>query len=115
MEEIENREDLWGPIDIDEWEQTPYLKDRVATEEDVKAGIAVFYIDSKGVDINHTPLSIKIPSLAYHVDQETSEKTLVVVVQGEQTNEEEVVGLRYLEGGNGVCLLWELEFLEEVK
>jgi hypothetical protein len=91
-------------------ERSSIYKNRIATEEDVKLGRAVFYID-EGDEIVHQPLNIQIPSLANHTDKETGEKNLVVVIQAERTDEQEVVGLRYFEGGNGVCLLFELEFV----
>lgn len=40
---------------------------------------------------------------------------MVVVIQGEQTADKEVIGYRMFDGGNGVCLLWELEFLADKK
>ncbi|WP_162052214.1 hypothetical protein [Pontibacter pamirensis] len=113
MRETENVKDVWSSINMEEWRKTPCLKERIATEEDVEAGRAVFFIESEGTDIQHAPLDIGAPSLAYHIDQDTSEKTLVVVIQGEQVDEQEVAGVRYLDGGNGLCMLQELEFIME--
>jgi hypothetical protein len=109
MELINNSEDVWGPIGLNDWENILFIKNRIATEEDVKLGRAVFYIES----VDHTPIDIQIPSLAYQVDKETGEKKLVIVIQAETTGEEEVVGIRYFEGGNGVCMLHELEFTQD--
>jgi hypothetical protein len=99
-------ENLWGEIDIDNWKQTPHIKNKIATEQDVKNGFAVFYIkESLG---EHKPLEIPIPLLAYQKNDETDENILVVIIQGEKINNEEVVGVRYFTGGNGICKLAEL-------
>ncbi len=39
------REEVWGPIAMTNWRETPCIKGRVATEDDAKAGRAVFYLD----------------------------------------------------------------------
>ena len=104
-------DDLWGVVSLDTWEDVLFIKDRIATEEDVKLGRAVFYIENEGTGTEHQALDIQIPSLAHHIDQDTGEKKLVIVIQAEKTDEQQVIGLRYLEGGNAVCLLFELEFV----
>ena len=101
----------FGPIELNNWKEVPFTKGKIATQEDIDLGKAVFRLDSKGE--MHTPLEIEIPSLAYYVDQETKEKTKVVVIQGEQVGEQKIVGIRYLNGGDGACLLFELEFIPE--
>jgi hypothetical protein len=47
------------------------------------------------------------------VDQQSGEKTLVEVIQGEQTDEEEVVGLRYLEGVMAFACCGNLSLLKK--
>lgn len=88
----------------------PHVIGRLATEMDVKNGAATFVIDGRGKEVK--PLNIQIPSLAYHIDQETFEKTPVVVIQAEKVEEKKVVGIRYLEGTYGACLFRELEFVD---
>lgn len=105
-------ENLWGAIELSKWQQTPYIKDMIATEQDVKNGRAVFYVENYGVD--HEPLNISIPSVAYQFDEENNSKELAIVIQGERVGENEYVGVRYMEGGNGVCRLSELEFVEYI-
>ena len=98
------------PFNKNNWQQTPHIKGKVANENDVKERRAIFTIDpKKGV---LTPLNIKIPSLAYHIDQETKERILVVVIQAEQCGDKKVAGIRYSDGSEGACLLYELEFLD---
>ena len=101
------------PIDIKNWTEIPHVSGRLATEEDVNNGNATFRIDDKGQE--HKALNIKIPSLAYHIDQETNEKTPVVVVQGEQIGDQKIIGIKYLDGTDGVCFLFELEFVDTFK
>jgi hypothetical protein len=108
----DNSDDLWGPIKLDDWEKVLFIKDRIATEEDVKSGRAVFYVKNDEVNEYHQPIDIEIPSLAYHVD-ETGERKMVVMIQTETTGEQELAGIRFFEGGNGVCMLDELEFIKQ--
>jgi hypothetical protein len=60
------------PIDLKNWTEIPHISGRLATEEDVKNGNAIFLIEDKIQE--HKALNIKIPSLAYHFDQDTNEK-----------------------------------------
>jgi hypothetical protein len=106
-----NDDELWGQIDFSEWNRVPHIKEQIATEQDVIQGRAVYYINDCGQ--GHQTLDIPIPSIAYHVDSESKEKTMVVVIQGEKSADNELIGYRMLDGGNGVCLLWELEFLAD--
>ena len=46
-------EDLWGPIDQEHWQATPCIRGRQATEQDVKDGYAVFYVNGSAVPIFH--------------------------------------------------------------
>ena len=116
MTEMDNTyepcENLWGSIQLINWLQTPHIKDKLATNQDVLDGRAVFYID--GETEIHQMLNIPIPSLAYYTDNETHEKNLVIIIQGEKADDKELVGIRFSNGGNGVCLLWELDFSYEI-
>ena len=103
-------ENLWGAIDSTKWQQTPCIKDIIATEQDVKDGRAVFYIIHD--DADHEPLNINIPSLVYEIEEENNTRKLAVLIQGERVGENEYVGIRYFEGGNGLFRLSEIEFLE---
>ena len=104
-------DNLWGPVMLNNWQTVLYIKNKIATEQDVIDGKAVFYIGN--CDGEHNALNIPIPSTAYHIDNETSEKKLVIVIQAEKANDQEVIGIRYFDGGNGICLLGELEFITE--
>lgn len=102
--------DLWGPIDISKWEQTPFLSGRVATEEDVKKGVAVFYI-SESDDLK--PIDIALPSCAILIDQEENKETPVIIIQAEKSQGQEIIGYRFISGGNGISSRDELIFLEK--
>ena len=90
--------DHWGAIDPESWNTVPNVSGRVATESDVAAGAAVFYVDGQS-----EPADYVIPSRAYQ-SLDSGAKVPVVVVQAELTNESKLIlGVRYLDGGNGVC------------
>ena len=109
------QENIWGKIDLENWEKTPSINNRIAIEKDVIDGIAVYYIE--GNDAKHKPYNTKLPKLAYYSDFETNKKELVVVIQIEETPKGIIVGYRNLSGGNGAGLLKEFEFLnnEQIK
>lgn len=89
---------LWGAIDLSNWKQTPHIKNKIATGQDVIDGRAVFYIEN--CEEEHEPLNINLPSIAFQVDEESNSKELVIVIQAEKVGEDEFVGVRYIEGGN---------------
>ena len=101
---------LWGPIDMKKWRETPCLIDRLATEADVKEGRAAFFVTG---DPAMKPLAISLPACAIHHDTESKKATPVILIQAVQTTKITAVGYRLLSGGNGVCLLSELEILKE--
>jgi hypothetical protein len=103
---------LWGAVDLQNWKQTPHIKNKIATEQDVIDGRAVFFIEN--CDEEHKPLNINLPSIAFQIDEESNSKELVVIVQAEKVGEDEFVGVRYIEGGNGVCRLSEVELKENL-
>jgi hypothetical protein len=101
-------ENIWGPIDINNWDKTPHLRDRVATEDDVKNGTATFYV--QGTD-EHKTIDIKLPKLALLTNDTTNEKIKVVVIQAEFADNKQLIGYRFIDGGNGICTLDELTFI----
>jgi hypothetical protein len=102
-------QDLWGPVDINKWNETPYLGHRTATEDDVMKGTATFYLSGT---VDHKTIDIDLPSLALLTDNETGDKIEVVVIQAEQADGRRLIGYRPLDGGNGVCELDELTFIK---
>ncbi len=74
---------LWGRVDVAQWQQTPCLRGRLGVEQDVKDGRAVFYL---------------VPA---------------VVIQSERADHKHYIGYRPISGGNGLCILSEVELLSE--
>lgn len=101
--------DLWGPLIVAEWRSTPAIRGRSATEADIEAGVAVFCIPS-----GSKPHAVSLPVCAMDRDAESGSATPVVVIQAEQGDDGDVfLGARPLVGGNMVCTLSEVEFVEE--
>ena len=63
--------DLWGPLDITNWRETPCIRGRVATKDDVDAGLAVFYIINPS---QMKPLDVRLPACAIHMDLDTQKR-----------------------------------------
>jgi len=99
--------DIWGPIYPAHWHNTPVTSGRCATEVDVKAGRAVFYVDG-----GPEPAEIELPCAAIqHLENGTQQR--VVVIQAERVSSGVALGVRPLEGGNCVCMEHEVELLKE--
>jgi hypothetical protein len=106
----DENDSLWGPIDYKTWYVTRALNNRIAKEKDVKNGIAVFYIINESK--KHSPYKVELPRLAYLRQDTIKKEELVVVIQIESTPKDTLAGYRYLKGGNGICKLNELRFVE---
>ena len=68
-----------------------YVAQRSATESDINDGAAVFILQTEGVPIG-TPLDINVPQYAIHTDEDSGEKTNVVIIQAEEANGQQVFG-----------------------
>ena len=101
---------LWGPIDLNRWRETPAIAARVARESDVRAGTAVFFLEDPE-RIGATPLELEVPCCAVWRNDD-GVNVPVVVVQAEEAEGKTYIGFRFLEGGNGLCALEELELLD---
>lgn len=101
---------LWGPVDMHQWKDTPCISGRLATEQDIKEGKAVFYLDGDRSELK--PIQISLPACAIWHDSESKKATPVILVQAEETPKVKAIGFRFLSGGNGVCTLAELEILK---
>lgn len=99
---------MWDSFKPDNWNTLPHISGRVASEMDVKNGLAVFYIPEGSF-----VLDAKLPTCVIQINEKTGERTPAVVIQAEQIGEQVYLGLRYLDGGNGICGLEEVEQLEE--
>jgi hypothetical protein len=99
--------DHWGPIDPTAWREVPFLSGRLATEQDVVEGRAVFYTSNGG-----TVSDLEIPFCAL-MNSDRGDAVPVIAIQAEQAGDQIIVGVRFIHGGNGICTLPELQILEE--
>jgi hypothetical protein len=97
------------PIDLNSWEKTPSVNNRIATEEDVMSSRAIFVIEND--DERHTWFGAKLPKLALLTDSESIQKQIVVVIQIENSSKGPLAGYKFIKGGFGACFLYELEFI----
>ena len=100
---------LWGKIDLERWQETPCLRGRVAVEQDVKDGRAVFYIQD-AEEIGWTFEDIGLPRCAIFIEYD--QKVPVVIIQSERLGDKHTIGYRSLDCGNGVCMFEDVELLE---
>jgi hypothetical protein len=87
------------------------MRGALATEEDVEAGRAVFFLGNLD-EVPARPSAMHLPALALWSDPELGARRPVIVIQVE-LGQQHLAGIRFLEGGNGVCLLEELELIDE--
>ena len=96
------------------WPELPtsgYICGRSATTEDVDSGVAVFALKS-GDDYVGEPVDVDVPQYAIHVNQDTSERTPVVVTQVEKSGEVTFVGcLSVVDGSAMAGLMHEFQLL----
>ena len=98
---------LWNSIEKSEWQMTPHVSGRTATEVDVKEGRAVFYVKG-GSD----PVAMQLPQCGLQAKEDGS-SIPVVVIQAEHVDGRILFGVRPLSGGNGICTSDEVQLLEE--
>ena len=99
---------MWGKIELEKWRETPCITGRAATEEDIKNGIAVFAIPS-----GSKPYEIQLPLCAVQIDEETKQRIPCIAIQVEEADNGVFIGVRYLNGGNGVGTSEDIELYEE--
>jgi hypothetical protein len=103
--------ELWGPIEPSAWDSVPVTRGRLATEADVRAGCAVFCL-AGAEEPDAAPLDVLVPALAVLRDEQAQSGVIVVAIQAERSFEKQLVGYRFLNGGNGICTLGELEWID---
>ena len=95
---------LWHPINPESWREVPCVSARQATESDVRQGTAVFYVDGPS-----EPYDMNLPCLGLQVMEDGTESK-VVIIQAECSPSGPILGVRYFDGGNGICSLSEVRF-----
>lgn len=101
--DVQAQGDLWPPLP-----QQGFIAGRTATRADVAAGRAVFSAESGGVSAGK-PLKIAIPQYAYH--KEGGKRTPVIVVQAEEAQGLQLVGVRLANGKSLVLPLKSVQLL----
>jgi hypothetical protein len=99
--------ELWGKISASDWRNTSCIVGRPATEADVAAGFAVFYVQGNSVA---APMSL--PCCAIQALEDGSEQP-VVIVQAEIAPHGTILGVRPISGGNGICMDSEVRLLTD--
>ena len=111
-DEVDMKGDLWGPIDLEDWVNTTCMRGRCATVDDVREGRAAFCMANLD-EIPAWPVDLDLPQLALLKLEEGDERVVVVVIQAEESEIQQTVGVRFIEGGNAICLFEELELIDE--
>jgi hypothetical protein len=92
----------------------PFISGRVATTNDIALNRALFVQQSNGQAIGK-PLNIKIPQYAFHIDEQTHQRTPCIIVQAEESEVGQVIGALTVPDGHGlVGLSQEFEFLGDI-
>ena len=107
-------DDLWGPIDPEKWREVGHTHGRLASEPDVVTGHAVFFAETGPNRVPHVVHRMLLPIPAILHDTTSGQSLPVIVIQAEQGPNGVNVGYRPMSGGNGICLLDELELLPDI-
>jgi len=84
-------------MEKNEWPNLAEIKStsgRVATNEDVNTGAAVFILEDASGKNKGDAIDILIPQYAIHVDSEIGTKTKVIVVQAEEADGNKYIGAK---------------------
>lgn len=93
-------------INIHNWKNTPHVKGRLATKDDVEKNRAVYA--SNGTK-EYEPIHLEIPFIACIIDAQTERKDTVVVIQANKIKDGIYTGFRTFHGGgHGTSLLKDL-------
>ena len=98
----------WGALDASAWRELPHLQGRLAQPADVQAGRAVFVLDADPARC--APALLELPACAIQTLDDGRQRP-AIVIQAEVLGGETILGLRYLEGGSGVCFAAEVQLL----
>ncbi|MEZ4926578.1 MAG: hypothetical protein R3A50_09895 [Saprospiraceae bacterium] len=99
-------------VDIANWNKVPVVNGRMPTKEDTKNGSSLILVDVEKYP-NAKPLDITMPKLARFYNEFTERFELIIVIQAFNIDNDNIVGFRYLNGGNGSARLNEVTFLNE--
>ncbi|MFN3235634.1 MAG: hypothetical protein ACE37D_01105 [Pseudomonadales bacterium] len=96
----------WPPLPTN-----AFTSGKLATQQDVEAGRAVFSMQS-GEELVGEYLDILIPQYAFHIDEESGTKTPVIIIQAETNGVFDLVGYTSIADDSvGMGLVSEFELL----
>ena len=104
----------FAPVNLLDWKDVPVVTDRLPTLEETRNGTALMFVDT-AVHPDARPLDLPLPQLARYDCAFTGKQEWVIVIQGVQVDGQEIVGFRFLSGGNGSAWLDEVDFLSEAE
>jgi len=107
---VTRQDELWGPVDVSRWREVPFVSGRLAKEDDVKEGRAVFFLENPA-DPVAVPFAMKLPSCGI-LSEEDGSRTPVVIIQAELLTDKVTLGYRPISGGNGICTIQEVDLLD---
>ena len=100
------------PVDINELDLVPVVKDRLPTREEASNGSSLMYFDTSQF-VNVKPLDMDLPRLGSVYSRHNDMNELVIVIQAVVIGEDTVVGYRFPHGGNGSAWLKHVTFLSD--
>lgn len=96
-------------INAQNWFKLPVIQNRLATQEDVDAGEAVFFLNPElGVA---SVINLNLPQCAYYHD-ENDNRIPVILVQAEKFEDEHIVGMVKLDGSKLVGMASQVEIMK---
>jgi hypothetical protein len=100
-------EDSSKPVEISQGRNMPHMSGRIADQEDVKAGRAVFFIQNPTANkVAH--FDIILPRGAVRLQDGTP----LIVIQSEKAGQAHWLGCRHVRGGKMIYEISEVQFLE---
>ena len=99
-----------------QWPDLPkdLLGNRAGTPDDVTAGRAVFVLRDEDEKLIGVPLPLDLPQDAYFVDVESGEKTPGIVIQAEEANGQQIMGMVGFDGVPVAGMVTDFELLGSV-
>lgn len=107
-------DNLYGfpPVDISNWENVPIIDRRLPTEEEAQSEASLIFVDTKKYPTAQA-MDIDLPRLARVNNRYSNREDLIIVIQAFEIESDQIVGYRFLNGGNGSARLNEIEFLSD--
>jgi len=82
------------------------------TKEETQNGTSLMYFDPFEYP-TAKPLDMKLPRLARYFTESTQQYELVIIIQAVVVDNDTVVGMRYVDGGNATCWYNEVKLLSD--